>query len=318
MAFKLFTHTDLDGVGCQIVANHVFGARNVNTTHCDYKEVNQKIADFINSGEVNNYFKVFITDISVNEEVAELIEKQGQGKFSLIDHHATALWLNDKYTWAHVDIKWDYKSKIYPDGKLACGTDLFFGFLENFGYINEHMPLNELAAFAEKVRRWDVWDWKNVFGGEEYPKQLNNLVYLVGRKAFVDRWSTNLNLNLSEGEKLVLSIEERRISKYIEEVGKNIFPQVIAGYNAGVVFAESYSSELGNALAEANPQYDFIAIVNAKQRTISYRGVRDDIDLGASVAKLYGGGGHAKACGSQIEHAVFANFIDEQVFYIKD
>ena len=215
--------------------------------------------------------------------------------------------MNEAYEWAHVTPK--------INGQKTSGTSLFAQYLERVETLSRPLPalinrMSSIYSFSEQVRRWDTWDWKDVYGGAPYPKQLNNLLYLIGRQDFVSRWSSNLDLNFSEGESLVLSIEEANIEKYIEKVGKTIIVKEIAGYTAGVVFAESYSSELGNVLAESNPDLDFIAIVNALSGTVSYRGVKDYVDLGKDVAPLYGGGGHPRAAGSQIDPLILKTMTD--------
>ena len=40
MKIKLFTHTDLDGVGCAILAKLAF--ENVDIEYCNYDDINQK------------------------------------------------------------------------------------------------------------------------------------------------------------------------------------------------------------------------------------------------------------------------------------
>ena len=49
---KLFTHTDLDGIGCAILAKLAFGD-NVNIEYCNYDNINESVKKFIN-GEINN------------------------------------------------------------------------------------------------------------------------------------------------------------------------------------------------------------------------------------------------------------------------
>ncbi len=304
MKVKLFTHTDLDGVGCQIIANHFFGAENVNTTHCDYKEVDVKVSQFFTSGEYKKYNRIFITDISVNEETATIIDEiaiQWFDVIRLIDHHKTAMWLN-KYKWSEV-------TPEYQDGTKTSATDLFLGYLINTFPELESTLESQLISLAEQVRRWDTWDWYNVHK-DDFPKRLNNLMYLIGRKKFAKRFTDNADIAFNEGEELVLSIEEAKIESYIKKVSKTIIEKKIAGYKAGVVFAESYSSELGNKLAEMNKHLDFIAIVNPLNGAVSYRSIRDDIDLGKDVAALYGGGGHPKASGSGLDKKLGEKYID--------
>jgi oligoribonuclease NrnB/cAMP/cGMP phosphodiesterase (DHH superfamily) len=82
----------------------------------------------------------------------------------------------------------------------------------------------------------------------------------------------------------------------------------IGKYNVGIVFSEQYISELGNYLANKHNELDFIVLIGSQ--SVSYRGIKDDIDLGL-FAKQFGGGGHPKASGSQI-------VLEKQVRYIED
>lgn len=45
-------------------------------------------------------------------------------------------------------------------------------------------------------------------------------------------------------------------------------------------------------------------------RSVSYRTIKDDVDMGM-IAKKYGGGGHAKAAGSKFDVYKLAKFLDE-------
>ena len=78
----------------------------------------------------------------------------------------------------------------------------------------------------------------------------------------------------------------------------------------GVVFADKYISELGNELCKLNRELDYIAIVNMSTRSVSYRTIKDDVDMGM-IAKKYGGGGHPKAAGSKFDVYKLARFFDE-------
>lgn len=182
MKVKLFTHTDLDGVGCAIVARHIFGD-NVDVEYCDYNEINDKVSQFINS-ESQDYDMIFITDISVNENVAKEIEEHISDKTVLIDHHPTAKWLN-KYKWATVE---EFEISIHPneDYVKASGTSLFYDYLwENYGLNNEL-----LFELVEKIRRYDTWEWATKYN-DTHAKQLNDLLCIVGRDNFVNRFVSN-------------------------------------------------------------------------------------------------------------------------------
>jgi oligoribonuclease NrnB/cAMP/cGMP phosphodiesterase (DHH superfamily) len=104
-------------------------------------------------------------------------------------------------------------------------------------------------------------------------------------------------------------MEQNKIQNYIERKRRELKIFNILGYQSGVVFAEQYHSELGNELAKSFLNLDFIVIINPATAKISYRGIKEDIDLGKDVAKIFGGGGHPRAAGSQIEDELIDTFI---------
>lgn len=288
MKVKLFTHTDLDGVGCAVVAKRMY--KDISITYCNYDEIDYEVSRFIDK-ESRFYDLVLITDISVDEYVAKEIDEYIGHKTKLIDHHATAEWLN-KYKWANVN-------PLHEDNVKSSGTSMLFDYL--------NQP-DGLYDFVEKVRRYDTWEWSTKYN-DEHAKQLNDLLYIVGREKFFNRFVSNPSIELTDSEKLILDIEQDKINHYIGKKKKQVKEKNILGYKAGVVFAEQYSSQLGNELAKEYVELDFIAIINTSSQSISYRGIKDYIDLGKDVAKVFGGGGHPKAAGSQIDEKHLDNFI---------
>lgn len=295
---KLFTHTDLDGVGCAIVGLHSF--KDIDIEYCNYDDVDYKISKFI-AEESYGYDKVFITDISVSEDVAREINEYIGNKTILLDHHATAKWLN-KYNWAKVD---DYE--ISPDPKVdkqkSSGTSMFYDYL----WDNHNINLPWLLNFIEMVRQYDTWEWTTKFNNT-HPKLLNNLYYLIGRERFIKRFMDNTITQFTEEEMLLLDIEQKRIEKYINKKEKQLIIRQFDEYVVGIVFAEQYHSELGNELAKRN-NVDFVIIINPDDKKVSYRGIKNDIHLG-EFAKRYGGGGHSQAAGSQFKEDILINMIN--------
>ncbi|WP_252241566.1 DHHA1 domain-containing protein [Clostridium sp. ZBS18] len=179
--------------------------------------------------------------------------------------------------------------------------------LNKKGLINK----NKLFDFVENVRKYDTWLWKEKYN-DFTPKKLNDLFFILGYERFENEIINNLNCNLYntknfiDENKLLLELQQERIDKYIEKKNKEIIEYDIAGNKAGVVFAEQFQSELGNKLSELNPQYDLIIMIGDK--TISYRTVKDNVNCG-EIAKLFSGGGHPKASGSQISDKVKLEYI---------
>lgn len=300
MKIKLFTHTDLDGVGCAIVMKHAF--EDADYDLCGNHEIDQKVAQFIADKEYVKYDQVFITDISVNKNNAEMINQihtEGKTTWKLLDHHATALWLNE-YEWATV------KVEHFPDVK-ASGTSLLDMHLIDNGQASDKDW--NMGQFTEKVRRYDTWEWQTKYS-DDHAKQLNDLLYIVGQNQFIKRFIDNCDPTFTESEQLLLEIEQKRIDAYVDQKRKQLQKIRIENYMVGVVFAETNHSIVGNVLAKENPDVEFIAMLNPASGGISYRAVKDTIDVGA-FAKKYGGGGHAKASGSSLSGDLVVSWMYE-------
>lgn len=313
---KLFTHTDLDGVGCHITFKAMFPYAKIDTDFCDYNNINDRVSEFITrEDDISKYDFVYITDLSVNKEVADKINelyRQGILNIALLDHHETALWLND-YDWALVKVKDKINKSSF---EKTSGTRMVLDYSVPFPYgrllgfesnciINKKMYL--LEHFAEIVRKYDTWLWKEYNDLE--PKKYNDLLYLIGREDFINSMVNKINKNdgkelemeLSEKDKLILRLEQKRIDKYVDskEKSMNLFNKF--DHMFGVVFAEQYINDVGNTLSERNPDLDFIMVINPNDFKISLRTTREDIKVN-DFAKKFGGGGHDKASGFHLDY----------------
>jgi len=304
---KLFTHTDLDGVGNTILAYIVFGKHNVEVEYCDYNNVNEKIVTFLQKNRIEDYKSIYITDISVNDDVAKRVDtlvSNNDIEIKLFDHHPTAMDLN-KYYWATV------KPMLNANQK-NCGTKLFYDYLTTLNYANTNLKLNNIKDFVDIVRKYDTWEWKET--NFILSKQLNDLLYIVGIDDFVDEFYNRLfnesKFYLSEFDLKLLNIKQKEIDSYVKSCNKRMRVYNILGYNAGVVFAEQYSSEVGNRLCDMHPEIEFCVIINMAG-SISYRSVGDKIDLGKDIASVYGGGGHPNSSGSPISDEIKDKIIEE-------
>ena len=298
---KLFTHTDLDGVGCAILSQFCFS--NIDITYCNYNDVNNLVLDFINDKKYELYDKIYITDVSVNEDIASKIESISRLKFVLLDHHETALNLN----------KFDFcKVVIQNDNGKVCGTSLFY---EELLKLNDEICVAE--SFVELVRQYDTWEWTTKYNNIK-PKKLNDLYYLYGRDMFIKNISDKLEFDdhftFSRQDKLLIDIDSEKRKAYInkKEATMNIYK--ILDFNAGVVFAEQYISELGNYLVDKYQNKIDVAII-INDNVISYRSKKANIDAGA-IAKQFGGGGHTNSAGSQID-SFKKNMYIKELFNIK-
>ena len=296
---KLFTHTDLDGVGCAILAKLAF--KDVDISYCNYDNINEEVKNFIT--DKNDIDMCFITDVSIEEEIAEYIEEKFSN-FYLLDHHSTALYLN-KYNWCIVKIE----NKININ---TSGTELYYHWLLDNGYLQQSDVLDK---FVNLVRDYDTWRWSELGEDGIICKQVNDLMYIYGREVFIEWCLSEIHDNvfpkLYEADKLLLNIKQREIDNYVENKNKQIIFSELCGRKCGFIFAEKYFSELGNRLCKLHPEIDFITMIDMGNRTISYRTDKDDIDLGKDIAQKFGGGGHPKAAGSKFEENILTEILNK-------
>ena len=289
---KLITDNDLDGISCYIVLKTLCPDEEIKVTFCkSYSHVNDLVLRALEHPEA--YDKLYITDLSVTEYVANKIEVVNDDNHILLfDHHKTATWLNN-YTWANVSV--DRKMKN-GEVKKCCGSEIFKDFL----CLVKDVKNKALDEYIELVRRYDTWEWKTKYD-DMIPSDLNLLYKIKGRSAFMNSILQSVNDNIPLFSQLdieLINIERRRINDYVAIKNNDIITFKILNYNVGVLFAEQYISELGNRLCELHPELDVIAMIG--QKAISYRTIKDNVDV-SEIAKRYGGGGHKSAAGSLVK-----------------
>lgn len=306
MKDKLITHTDLDGISCGLILMETRGLKRENIEYLDYSNVDDRFTEFIDNKEYKNYNKVYITDLSISDSVAKKIDKYTDN-IILIDHHKTSLFLN-KYNWCQVT------TERYD--QPTCAT-----LLVSLAY-----PLSKtMNIFIENIRRWDTWDWTKVEDGYK-AKDLNNLLYILGRDKFIDlciynEFDIDKIIN-DKFAKYIIEIDEENKKKYIEKKSKCGVEMKISiplnnlwrEYLVYVVCADKYISELGNTICKNNPEYDLCIMIDIDNKTLSYRNIKEDIDCSA-IAEYFNGGGHPRSSGSKfgyVSHAdIYSSIFDE-------
>ena len=308
---KLITHTDLDGVSCYLIASYFYGKKAIDVEYVNYKNVDETIINVIK--EHNNYDYIYITDISCNEETAKMLDTI-KYKVKLLDHHKTALYLNE-YEWGCVKLR-DTFGSIEVN---SSGSQMFFMHLHRKFKINEksHEIDNyaSLVKYIEYVRKYDTWDW---FKLEEIePKKFNDLFRVLGRDRFIKNIEEKLfnnSMEFTELDNLLLDIVDEKKEKYLNDKKDLLIETTLEFndklYNVGIVAAEDYISELGNYLSTEFPNLDFVAIITPN--SISYRTSKEDVDL-SLIAQLKGGGGHTKASGSPLDKTLRDKFLIELI-----
>ncbi|MED4462328.1 DHH family phosphoesterase [Metabacillus fastidiosus] len=298
--YKLLSHNDLDGVGCGILAKLAFD-KQVKVHYNSISGLDREVEWFFENDDKDLF--LFITDLSVNEDNEKRLETfyKAGGKVQLIDHHKTALSFNN-YEWGHVVVEDD-------EGKLTSATSLFYHYLIEHELLN---PTDVVTEFVELVRQYDTWEWEK--NDNQEARRLNALFFLISIEEFeekmLDRLQTSEHFYFDEFERKLLDMEDEKIERYIRRKRKELVQTETGDYFAGIVYAESYHSELGNELGKEYPHLDYIAILNMGGKRVGFRTIHDHVDV-SEVASQFGGGGHAKASGCSLTEDAYKQFITE-------
>lgn len=300
--YKLFTHSDLDGVGCAVLAKLAW-ADTVDITYCHGKEdLNHKITEMYKKNEWKNYNVIFVTDLSFDISVLEECPKL-QYVLRLFDHHASAVEPFKPFSWAQVQPE--------LNGRLTCGTELFYRYLLAKGKVRRR------DFFVEQIRLYDTWDW--YYTTSKLPKYLSDVVMRIGLQYFVETYVERLRKSdvnelsiFNEYERQLLlylsNREDKDVKSFLDqtfvcEVESNEITPNQTKFKVGVVFNNSfYSSLLGNEMCRVMG-VDIAFMVNMSRSRVEVRTARDDIDLSVLMNKFYGGGGHKKAAGGFINYS---------------
>ncbi|BDH63146.1 oligoribonuclease NrnB [Lysinibacillus sp. PLM2] len=296
--YKLLSHNDLDGVGCGILAKLAFG-QDVKVRYNSVSSLNREIEFFLENDSPETF--LFITDLSPSESNEQKLEKfyEQYQNIQLIDHHKTALHLNN-YRWGFVLVEDEL-------GRLTSATSLFYNYLISNKLLEEKRAITE---FVELVRQYDTWEWEKNENHKAH--SLNSLFFLVSIDEFeetmLERLQTSEHFDFDEFEKKLLNMEEDKIERYIRRKRREIVQAKIGEHFAGIVYAESYHSELGNELGKEHPHLDYITILNMGGKKISFRTIHDHVDV-SEIAGRFGGGGHQKASGCNLIEQAYKLYV---------
>lgn len=330
-AIKLFTHNDLDGIGCIIITKLAYPDYVVDYTICDPNPnkpnyIDTELNKVLLSNEVNKYERIIVSDLCYSVDMINSVYNYNEeAKYrketnisilnpsaciEVYDHHKTNAYFSSKeYS------KFMGKFSLYCDDKEeipTCGTMILCEELIPAIEANE-----SIYQYAEVVRLYDTWDWAkkpddkysiiakrqnmifNFLTPESYIREMLRILRNYDGASLINAvWSLYF-------EEIYTNILDKT-QKYIDEKVKSMIKlnSVINGrnYTFGYISAEDHQSMIGNAACNMNKDIDFCVIQSGK--TFSLRSVKDDIDVSV-IASLYGGGGHYHAAGFMISSDIY-------------
>ena len=86
----IFTHNDLDGVGCGVIGKYYFSDAYVQ--YCSYDNIDDTLLYFLSHNEdILSEMRIIISDIYYKQENSNITEMlRMAGELIICDHHATS------------------------------------------------------------------------------------------------------------------------------------------------------------------------------------------------------------------------------------
>jgi oligoribonuclease NrnB/cAMP/cGMP phosphodiesterase (DHH superfamily) len=241
-----------------------------------------------------NYKDEFPFDKITQDELVVIVDfsLQKEGDFQkLLDKTRNVIWIDHHISAInkHPDINAVLKG-IRRDGTAGCELA--------WEYFYPSVPVPEIV---ELIGDYDVWAFK--YG--DRTNYLQTGIRLYNTNPEDDNWISwlsrkhDISLLIREGEIAL----QYRDNYYADLIKSWSFFTVFEGYKAIACNAGSVSSQLFDSVQE---EYDLMMpfVFDGKQWTVSIYTKRDDIDC-SRLAEKYGGGGHRKASGFQVEELPF-------------
>ena len=272
---------DIDGLSPVIFLNLI--RNDIDVILLNANDINPKVTEMIKNKSYLKYDEIFITDLTLN----------------LVSNNypfGVAISQNE-------------------NGVNECATSLFYKYLCK--EYPETFDNPAMATYTELVRLSDTWDWAKTNNTDA--NKLGDLLNILGRDEYIDNYTNYFKtekeeFSFTDNQLYLLSVEEKRIQRYLEEAEKTMFHGTLCGRPCGIVFAEQHRSLLGNYLADKYSYcLDFIVMINMQQG-ISFRCNKDTVNVG-EIATIYGGGGHVKASGAPMDNSLKREVIK---FILKD
>lgn len=280
---------DIDGLGGVILGYLAF--KDIDYMLIHVKEQTE-IVDFVKN---SNYEKVFITDLGLEDKIADEINELGMNILHF-DHHETNVYAS-KYAFSTVEIQ--------RNGISTCGTELFYLYLKENNLLKDNALIKR---FVEDTRAYDTWDW--VKNNNVEANDLNKLFGIVGIDTYISKMVDKLRNNnkdiFDETDKYLIELNTQEENKLIELSDKSLIIREKDGLKFGIVFGNKFLSIIGNTLCNRHPELDYMLLIDPLEMKVSLRSVKIDV---SKVAESYGGGGHKYAAGFSLNEEIFKSLL---------
>jgi len=338
------SHIDLDGYGCQYLANACFNKQHnykLESYNANYgPEVKARLEEIITAIKREKFLGnkaeqvILVTDLNLTTKEAKWLESQVMevgAKIQLLDHHGSGQKTSELYAWYMLDtnrcatlITYDWLQTHHDfdkEGNFAqivkainaidiwVSDDELFEFGKvGLGMISGAREINRTLFPAEDraLKLSLVEAMKNHVGKENAHILLDDAIHGL-KKLFFKQAQDNTKDNLAAFYMTqLLSDDKQRLT--IEYRGK----KGLLGYSLG------NTSILGNTFLIENPDYDFYMDINWRGN-FSLRS-NNKLDVSKMAEEVGNGGGHPNASGGKIKeyrdsfvYADIKNFVQNYI-----
>jgi len=341
------SHIDLDGYGCQYLANQCFNEQhnyNLQSYNANYgPEVKARLEEIITAIKREKFLAneseniILVTDLNLTPKEAKWLEEEAMSvgaKIQLLDHHGSGAKTAEQYIWYMLDtnrcatlITYDWLRKHHafdPQGEYAqivkainaidiwVSDDELFEFGKvGLGMISGAREINRTLFPAEDraLKLFLIDAMKSYVTKENAHIALDNDLHQLKKDFFIEEQdNTKDNLAAIFLTKLLSNDKQRLTIEY-------------RGYKGLLGYSLGNTSILGNTFLVENPDYDFYMDIGFRGN-FSLRS-NNKLDVSKMADEIGNGGGHPNASGGKIKEykdsfvytdikAFVQNYIDEK------
>lgn len=296
----IFTHDDLDGYACGIVAKMFIPDIVVYNT--DYNSVDEVMLKALIDVPKGEKATIIIADLSYHQTSVEITNILSNHNVYVADHHMTSLWLKDTFKYTN----------MAADGD-KCAAELLYELLSGTMFQYRY-DTRRIEKFIKRVSAWDTWTWVNTIeDGNLFAHKslhLNNALYTLGPDRFfykVCRYLSGKTIRCFssyDNAKIEKACEAQRYDIEVALQNSKIGTMHTQAYgDVKFLFVEmtNYYQSLGSIFAKDYMSDDIDFAMFKVEAGGSLRNRRNGIDLSV-IAKELGGGGHADAAGFNFDN----------------
>jgi len=305
-------HNDLDGYGCGKVAASFVNL--ANAEYLPYSKVNSAIDEYCNNTH-KDYDGLIVADLNLDMTRMEKLNKLAKTGHCVMyfDHHYKTI----------EQFEFFKKSKIFFDyDKDYCATSILLKHFVDNGYTTE-INVEKLTEIVNLIDGWDMYKWQDPETFEvlnEEARDLNIYFKEFGYEKTllkIDNYITEKFKNLfSNIEISNIMLLKRNIRRAVADRNKNLaiiqYPYEGEVLDIGITYAERDISEIGNMLNILNKHLSFIVVIDMVHNSVNFRTIFNKPNL-ANIAAQYGGGGHPKAAGCELNEKAFNAFVNKNL-----